>query len=72
MEENMSKNEAQGVVDRLCAQNGDSIMAMQNAGDTDGLIRLQNELVAKTEEIMARKEKFEFTVRDHPALGLLP
>lgn len=61
MEENMSKNEAQSVFDRLCAQNGDSIMAMQNAGDTDGLIRLQNELVAKTEEIMARKEKFEFT-----------
>ena len=61
LEQRMSENEAQSVFDRLCAQNRDSIFALQKADDTDGLIKLQNELVAKTEEIMKQKGDFEFT-----------
>lgn len=61
MEEKMNENEAQSQFDRLCAQNRDTIFALQRSEDMDGLMKLQNELIAKTEEIMKEKGDFQFT-----------
>lgn len=61
MQQKMTENEAQSVFDRLVAQNRDSIMSLQKADDMDGLMKLQNELIAKTEEIMKEKGDFEFS-----------
>lgn len=61
MEEKMNENEAQSQFDRLCAQNRDTIFALQHSEDMDGLMKLQNELIAKTEEIMKEKGDFQFT-----------
>ena len=46
---------------RQQAQNMDSIMKMQMAGDNDGIMKLQEELNAKTNEIFNEQGPFKFT-----------
>ena len=60
MEKQLRQKQGQGIFDRLVAQNMDSIMSMQMAGDNDGIMKLQEELNAKTNEIF-NKEQIKFT-----------
>lgn len=62
MEAQLRQKQGQGVFDRLVAQNMDSIMKMQMAGDNDGIMKLQEELNAKTNQIMKEQGPFKFTV----------
>ena len=60
MEKQLRQKQHRGIFDRLVAQNMDSIMSMQMAGDNDGIMKLQEELNAKTNEIF-NKEQIKFT-----------
>ena len=60
MEKQLRQKQHRGIFDRLVAQNMDSIMSMQMAGDNDGIMKLQEELNAKTNEIY-NQEPFKFT-----------
>ena len=61
MEKQLRQKQGQGIFDRLVAQNMDSIMSMQMAGDNDGIMKLQEELNAKTNEIFQEQGPFKFT-----------
>ena len=61
MEKQLNDQQGQGIFDRLCAENIDSIMKLQQAGDRDGLLKLQDELVAKTDAILKEQGPFKFT-----------
>ena len=61
MEKQLRQKQGQGIFDRLVAQNRDSIMNMQLAGDNDALMKLQDELIAKTEAILKEQGPFKFT-----------
>ena len=61
MEKQLSDQQGQAIFDRLVAQNRDSIMNLQLAGDNDGLLKLQDELIAKTEAELKEKGPFKFT-----------
>ena len=61
MEKQLRQKQGQGIFDRLVAQNMDSIMSMQMAGDNDGIMKLQEELNAKTNEIFQQQGPFKFT-----------
>ncbi len=61
MEKQLRQKQGQGIFDRLVAQNMDSIMNMQMAGDNDGIMKLQEELNAKTNEIFQEQGPFKFT-----------
>lgn len=61
MEKQLSEQQGQAIFDRLVAQNRDSIMNLQLAGDNDGLLKLQDELIAKTEAELKEKGPFKFT-----------
>ena len=61
MEMQLRQKQGQGIFDRLVAQNMDSIMNMQMAGDNDGIMKLQEELNAKTNEIFQEQGPFKFT-----------
>ena len=61
MEKQLSEQQGQGIFDRLCSENIDSIMKLQQAGDRDGLMKLQDELVAKTDAILKEQGPFKFT-----------
>ena len=61
MEKQLNDQQGQGIFDRLCSENIDSIMKLQQAGDRDGLMKLQDELVAKTDAILKEKGPFKFT-----------
>ncbi|MBR6855934.1 MAG: peptidylprolyl isomerase [Bacteroidaceae bacterium] len=61
MEKQLRQKQGQGIFDRLVAQNMDSIMKMQMAGDNDGIMKLQEELNAKTNEIFNEQGPFKFT-----------
>lgn len=61
LEKQLSDQQGQGIFDRLCAQNRDTIMKLQMADDRDGLMKLQDELVAKTDEILKQEEPFKFS-----------
>lgn len=61
MEKQLSDQQGQGIFDRLCAQNRDTIMKLQMNDDHDGLMKLQDELVAKTEEALKEQGPFRFT-----------
>lgn len=61
MEKQLRQKQGQGIFDRLVAQNMDSIMKMQMAGDNDGIMKLQEELNAKTNEIFSEQGPFKFT-----------
>ncbi|MBO4561238.1 MAG: peptidylprolyl isomerase [Bacteroidaceae bacterium] len=61
LEEQMNSQQAENTFNLLCAQNRDSIMKLQIANDTDGLLKLQEELIAKTEAMVKEAGPFRFT-----------
>ena len=61
LEKQLRQKQGQGIFDRLVAQNMDSIMKMQMAGDNDGIMKLQEELNAKTNQIFNEQGPFKFT-----------
>ncbi|MBO7437430.1 MAG: peptidylprolyl isomerase [Bacteroidaceae bacterium] len=61
LEQQLSQRQGQGIFDRLVAQNRDSIMNMQLAGDNDALMKLQDELIEKTQAILKEQGPFKFT-----------
>lgn len=61
MEQQLAQQQGQGIFDRLCIQNRDSIIKLQAANDMDGIRQLQEELVAKTEEILEKEGPFRFS-----------
>lgn len=61
LEKQLRQRQGQGVFDRLVAQNMDSIMNMQIAGDNDGIMKLQEELNEKTNQILKEQGPFKFT-----------
>jgi cyclophilin family peptidyl-prolyl cis-trans isomerase len=61
LEKQLRQRQGQGVFDRLVAQNMDSIMNMQMAGDNDGIMKLQEELNEKTNQILKEQGPFKFT-----------
>ena len=61
LEKQLRQKQGQGIFDRLVAQNMDSIMNMQMAGDNDGIMKLQEELNAKTNQIFNEQGPFKFT-----------
>ena len=61
METQLRQKQGQGIFDRLVAQNRDSIMNLQLAGDNDGLLKLQEELNTKTNQLLSEQGPFKFT-----------
>ena len=61
MEEQLNSKQAEDTFNLLCAQNRDTIMKLQIAEDTDGLLKLQEELIAKTEAMVKEAGPFRFT-----------
>lgn len=61
LERQLDDQQGQGIFDRLCAQNRDSIMKLQMDNDRDGILKLQEELVAKTDEILKAQGPFRFS-----------
>ena len=61
LEKQLDDQQGQGIFDRLCAQNRDSIMKLQMNNDRDGILQLQEELVAKTDEILKAQGPFKFS-----------
>ena len=61
LEQQLSQKQGQGIFDRLVAQNRDSIMNMQLAGDNEALMKLQDELIEKTQAILKEQGPFKFT-----------
>ena len=61
LEKQLDDQQGQGIFDRLCAQNRDSIMKLQMNNDRDGILKLQEELVAKTDEILKAQGPFKFS-----------
>lgn len=61
MENQNTKQMGQSIFDRLCAQNKDTIISMQLAGDRDGLMKLQDELNAIKNNILKEQGPFKFT-----------
>ena len=61
MEKQITEQMGQGIFDRLCAQNRDTIMNMQLAGDRDGLMKLQEELNAIMNNTLKEQGPFKFT-----------
>ena len=61
MEKQLGSQQGQGIFDRLIAENMETIMKLQQAGDRDSLMRLQDELIAKTDKILKEQGPFKFT-----------
>ncbi len=61
MEKQMSDRRGQGLFDRLCAQNSDTIAKLQMADDRDGLMKLQDEFIARIDEVLKEEGPFKFT-----------
>lgn len=61
MEKQLNERQDEGIFNRLVAQNIDSIMNMQMAGDTEGILKLQDELNAKKNQILKEQGPFKFT-----------
>lgn len=61
LEEQLDKQQGQTIFNLLCGQNIDKIREIQSSGDQDSLMRLQDELVAKTEQILKEQGPFKFT-----------
>ena len=61
METQLRQKQGQGIFDRLVAQNRDSIMNLQLAGDNGGLLKLQEELNTKTNQLLNEQGPFKFT-----------
>ena len=61
LEQQLDSQEEQSLWERLVIQNRDSIIRMQAAGDEAGIMKLQEELVAKKEQIQKELGKFKFS-----------
>lgn len=61
MEKQITEQMGQAIFDRLCAQNRDTIMNMQLAGDRDGLMKLQEEFNAIMNNTLKEQGPFKFT-----------
>lgn len=61
LEEQLDKQQGQTIFNLLCGQNIDKIREIQASGDQDSLMRLQDELVAKTEQMLKEQGPFKFT-----------
>ena len=61
LEQQLRERQGQGIFDRLVAQNIDSILHMQMAGDNDGIMKLQQELNDKKNQILKEQGPFKFT-----------
>ena len=61
LEQQLDSQEEQSIWERLVIQNRDSIIRMQAAGDEAGIMKLQEELVAKKEQIQKELGKFKFS-----------
>ena len=61
LEQQLDSQEEQSLWERLVIQNRDSIIRMQAAGDEAGIMKLQEELVAKKEQIQKELGKFNFS-----------
>lgn len=61
LEEQLDKQQGQTIFNLLCGQNIDKIREIQSSGDQDSLMRLQDELVAKTEQMLKEQGPFKFT-----------
>lgn len=60
LQEQLDSQQGQTIFQRLCGENMDSIMSLQMANDNDGLMKLQDELIAKMNEILKEQGHFEF------------
>lgn len=61
LEEQLDNQQGQNIFNQLCAQNIETIRQIQASGDQDSLMRLQDELVAKTEKILKEQGPFKFS-----------
>ena len=61
LEQQLDSQEEQSIWERLVIQNRDSIIRMQAGGDEAGIMKLQEELVAKKEQIQKELGKFKFS-----------
>lgn len=61
LEEQLSQQQSQTVFNLLCGQNRDAIMELQMSNDQDSLMRLQDELIAKTQQIVKEQGPFKFS-----------
>ena len=61
LEQQLDMQEERAIWDRLVIQNRDSIIRLQAAGNEEGLMKLQEELVAKKDQTQKELGKFKFT-----------
>lgn len=61
MEKQIGDQRGQSMFDRLCAQNRDTIAKLQMADDRDGLLKLQDEFIAKIDEKLKEEGPFKFS-----------
>lgn len=60
MEGQIGQQELQNIFNNLCQENRDTIIKLQDANDNEGISKLQNELIAKTNQIAREKGRFHF------------
>lgn len=61
LEQQLTEQQGQTIFDRLCGENRDTIMKLQANNDQDGLMKLQQELIAKTDNLLKEQGPFRFT-----------
>ena len=61
LEKQIDSQQGQTIFNLLCGQNREEIMRLQMEEDTDSLMRLQDELIAKTDQILKKQGPFKFT-----------
>lgn len=71
MEEQINQMHLQSVFNALAQKHLKDIYKMRRAGDEDGLMKLQDELIAEAEKEMAGKPRFQFTPEQQQAYTTL-
>lgn len=71
MEEQINQMRLQSVFNALAQKHLKDIYKMRRAGDEDGLMKLQDELIAEAEKEMAGKTRFQFTPEQQQAYTTL-
>ncbi len=61
LEKQIDGQQGQTIFNLLCGQNREEIMRLQMEEDTDSLMRLQDKLIAKTDQILKEQGPFKFT-----------
>ena len=61
MEQQMRMQEKQSIFNKLCMDNRDLILKLQQDNDDEGLMDLQNKLVQQRDSIISKQGKFKFT-----------